>query len=165
MTTQTNRTEAMVLAALIAGGVAYAAAQQQPKPPAAKPQPAPQAAPQNPGAENACAQNCGCMHGAQAENGGMMMHGMHGGQGQNGMMNGGMNDGASCPMNDMRGMADIKIENTKNGAIIRMSAKSAEQVARVQQMAQHMTQCMGNAEPAAPEPAAPAPKAAPMPVH
>ena len=81
-------------------------------------------------------------------------NGMMGGQ-QSGMMMGGM-DGASCSMADVRAMADVKIENTKSGAIIRMSAKKAEQVAQIQQMAQRMTQCMGNAEPAANSPAAPA---------
>jgi hypothetical protein len=141
MTTNQKRTEAVALAILIAGGVAYAAAQQQPAQPKA-PDTSTDACPAE------CQHECNMMQG----NKGGMMGGMHG---QNGMMNGmhdgqnGMHDGASCPMDGMRAMADVKIENTKNGAVIRMNAKKADQVAQIQQMAQRMTQCMGNAEPAA----------------
>jgi hypothetical protein len=184
MNARTKRTEAIALAILIAGGVTYAAAQQQPAQPRTQPQSAqPNAQPQptrpsveNTAPANASPQNCNCMQqGTQAGQNGMMggqnnMHGqngMIGGQdnmhGQNGMMGGqsGMmmdcgGDGASCPMANMHAMADVKIENTKNGALIRMNAKRPEQVAQIQQIAQRMTQCMGNAGPATTQPAAPA---------
>ena len=80
--------------------------------------------------------------------------------GKNGMMGGqnGMMGGMGCSMEEMRAMADVKVENTKTGALIRMSAKKTDQVAQIQQMAQKMTQCMGNSE-AASKPATPASRA------
>jgi hypothetical protein len=59
--------------------------------------------------------------------------------------------GGQCSMAEMHTLADVKIENTKNGAVIRMNAKNAAQVAQIQQMAQRMTQCMGSAEDGAPK--------------
>jgi hypothetical protein len=89
---------------------------------------------------------------------GMMMGDQKGMMGdQNGMMMGGM--GGQCSMAEMHALADVKIENTKRGAIIRMNAKNAAQVAQIQQMAQRMTQCIGSAEPTAPQAAPPAAKA------
>jgi hypothetical protein len=100
------------------------------------------------GGQNGMMGNQGHMMGGGQN--GMMM------DGQSGMMMGGTGEGDHCPMADMHGMADVKIENTKNGAIIHMNAKNATQVAQIQQMAQRMTQCMGGAEPAAPKAAPPA---------
>ena len=139
-------------AMLIAGTVAYATAQQQP------------AHEHDDGAS--CPQECKgeCMAGGGMMGHGSGMTGMHGdktgGMMGGGMMGGGMGDmseGASCPMMDMRALANVHIENTKNGAIIRMNAKKAEQVAQLQKLAQRMTQCMGHAQAAPNKPAATAP--------
>lgn len=54
-----------------------------------------------------------------------------------------MQDGMSCPMEGMHALADVKIENTKNGAVIRLDAKKADQVAKVQALAERMKSCMG----------------------
>jgi hypothetical protein len=65
--------------------------------------------------------------------GGMMADG--------GMMAGGrMMGGMSC--SQMMGGADVTVQNTKDGATIRMRAKSKDQVQHVQHMAQMMKSCM-----------------------
>jgi hypothetical protein len=69
--------------------------------------------------------------------GGMMADGgMMGG----GMADGGMMGGMSC--SQMIGGADFSVQNTKDGATIRMRAKSKDQVQHVQHMAQMMKSCM-----------------------
>ncbi len=69
--------------------------------------------------------------------GGMMADGgMMGGM----MADGGMMGGMSC--SQMMGGADVTVQNTKDGATIRMRAKSKDQVQRVQHMAQMMKSCM-----------------------
>jgi len=73
----------------------------------------------------------GMMGGMMADGGGMM-----GG----GMMGGGMMGGMSC--SQMMGSADVTVQNTKDGATIRMRAKSKDQVQHVQHMAQMMKSCM-----------------------
>jgi hypothetical protein len=77
---------------------------------------------------------------------------MHGDK-AGGMMAGDMKEGASCPMMDMRALADVQIEMTKSGAIIRVNAKKTEQVAQIQKLAQRMTQCMSHAQAAPSKPA------------
>jgi hypothetical protein len=135
---------------LIAGAGAYAAAQQHPA--------------NESEASGSCPHECKgeCMTGGGMMGGGMMGGGMHGG-GTMGNMHGdksggvtgaGMGEGASCPMMDMRALADIQIENTKSGAVIRVNAKKAEQVSQIQKLAQRMTQCMSHAETAPSKPAA-----------
>lgn len=48
----------------------------------------------------------------------------------------------------MMGGATVSVENTADGAVIRMSAKDPANVAKVQQHAQMMADCMGNTGPA-----------------
>ena len=64
--------------------------------------------------------------------GGMMADG--------GMMGARMMDGMSC--SQMMSGADVTVQNTKDGATIRMRAKSKDQVRHVQHMAQMMKSCM-----------------------
>lgn len=47
--------------------------------------------------------------------------------------------GMSCPM---AGMVDVKVEETSTGAILRLAAKSPDQVAKVRQHARMMESCM-----------------------
>jgi hypothetical protein len=72
-------------------------------------------------------------HGPGAENKrghGQMMHG----QGEHGGMHGDMmQGGAGCPM--AAELADVQIEKTKTGAVIRLSAKNPADVDKVQRMA------------------------------
>jgi hypothetical protein len=147
MSTSKKRTFGTAAAILIAGTVAYAAAQQQPA----------HEHEDRAGCPQECKGECMAGGGMMGHGGGMM--GMHGDK-AGGMMGGGMADmseGASCPMMDLRALADVQIENTKNGAIIRMNAKKAEQVAQIQKLAQRMTQCMGHAQAAPNKPAVTAP--------
>jgi hypothetical protein len=51
---------------------------------------------------------------------------------------------------EMASQADITVENTKEGAIIRFKAKDPAQVGRVQQLAQMMQDCMRSAPPPKP---------------
>ena len=67
------------------------------------------------------------------------MQGMSDG-GMGGMMGGGMMSGMSC--SQMMGNADVTVQNTKDGAVIKMRAKSKDQVQRVQGMARMMKNCM-----------------------
>lgn len=62
--------------------------------------------------------------------GGMMSHDMGGA-------------GMSCPM---AGMADVKVEQTPTGAILRLTAKSPDQVSKVQQHARMMENCMSGGQ-------------------
>ncbi|HEX5748841.1 MAG TPA: hypothetical protein VFZ09_21550 [Archangium sp.] len=63
-------------------------------------------------------------------------HGMMGG----GRMGPGMGGaGMSCPL---RAMADVKVEQTPTGAVLRFTAKDPAQVAEVQSMVQGMLHCM-----------------------
>ena len=55
---------------------------------------------------------------------------------------GGMMAGGGMSCSQMMGGADVTVQNTKDGATIRMRAKSKDQVQRVQQMAQMMKSCM-----------------------
>lgn len=73
------------------------------------------------------ANSCPC---GQMMGGGMMGQGMGGA-------------GMGCPM---RGMADVTVEQTPTGAILRLTAKSPDQVAKVQQHAQMMKSCMGGGQ-------------------
>jgi hypothetical protein len=57
-----------------------------------------------------------------------------------GMMGARMMDGMSC--SQMMSGADVTVQNTKDGATIRMRAKSKDQVQHVQHMAQMMKSCM-----------------------
>ena len=66
---------------------------------------------------------------------------------QGGMMGGGMGGAGMCPMAGSQ--AQVTAENTSNGAVLRLTAKNQADVAKVQQMAQrmsqHMNQCMSGA--------------------
>lgn len=66
---------------------------------------------------------------------------------QGGMMGGGMGGGGMCPMAGSQ--TQVTAENTRNGAVLRLTAKNQADVAKVQQMAQrmsqHMNQCMSGA--------------------
>ena len=73
----------------------------------------------------------GSMQGMSMGDGGMM-----GGM----MADGGMMGGMSCAQ--MMGGADVTVQNTNDGATIRMRAKSKDQVQHVQHMAQMMKSCM-----------------------
>ena len=68
--------------------------------------------------------------------GGMMADG--------GMMGARMMDGMSC--SQMMSGADVTVQNTKDGATIRMRAKSKDQVRHVQHMAQMMKSCMSGGQ-------------------
>ncbi|QAT84942.1 hypothetical protein EJ065_3380 [Corallococcus coralloides] len=71
---------------------------------------------------------------------GMMGHGMGGA-------------GMSCPM---RGMADVKVEQTRTGALLRLDAKNPDQVSEVQRMAEKMQRCMsGSGTPQQGQPSSP----------
>lgn len=65
-----------------------------------------------------------------------------------GMMGGGMGGmmgqdmggaGMACPMH---GMANVQVEQTPTGAVLRLTAKNPAQVSEVQRMAQMMENCM-----------------------
>jgi hypothetical protein len=56
------------------------------------------------------------------------------------MGDGGMMGGMPC--SEMMGGADVTVQNTKDGATIRLRAKSKDQVQHVQHMAQMMKSCM-----------------------
>ncbi len=74
--------------------------------------------------------------------------------GEGGMMHGGGmhgQAGMSCPMS---GMADVAVEQTPSGAVLRFTAKDPAKVADVQRMAQMMERCM-SARGAQQAPAAP----------
>src|SRR5262245_32534670 len=45
--------------------------------------------------------------------------------------------GGACPMSKAR----VSVENTKDGAVVRMTAKDPADVGKVQEMAKHMSQC------------------------
>ncbi|MBI3181578.1 MAG: hypothetical protein HYZ28_05505 [Myxococcales bacterium] len=87
---------------------------------------------------------------AQPPMGGQMlcpcpMMGMQGGMGGAGMMGGGMMAG-QCPM---AAGAEVKVENTKEGAILRLNAKDPKDLQQVQSMAKMLGQCLGAQAPAA----------------
>ncbi|RKG85513.1 hypothetical protein D7W82_19325 [Corallococcus sp. CA049B] len=72
--------------------------------------------------------------------GGTMGHGMGGA-------------GMHCPM---RGMADVQVEETRTGAILRLTAKDPSQVSEVQRMAEGMQRCMsGSGTPQQGQPSSP----------
>lgn len=60
-----------------------------------------------------------------------------GAQNQGGMMGDHMRCGG------MMGQANIRVEKTRDGAVIRMSAKDPKDVAAVQEHAERMSSCMG----------------------
>lgn len=71
--------------------------------------------------------------------------------GGGGMMGGeGGRGGMSCPM---RGMAEVDVEQTPTGAVLRLTAKDPSQTAQVQRMAQMMERCMEGGQQAQPAPA------------
>jgi hypothetical protein len=83
----------------------------------------------------------GSMQGMPMGDGGTMGGMMADGGMMGGMMaDGGMMSGMSC--SQMMGGADVTVQNTKDGATIRMRAKSKDQVQHVQHMAQMMKGCM-----------------------
>jgi hypothetical protein len=88
----------------------------------------------------------GSMPGMDMSDGGMMQGGMMADGGMMGgmMADGGMMGGMSC--SQMMGGADVTVQNTKDGATIRMRAKSKDQVQRVQHMAQMMKSCMSGSD-------------------
>ena len=69
-------------------------------------------------------------------NAGGGMQGMQGMQGMHGMGGGGM--AGMCPMSN----ADVRMESTPNGAVLRLEAKDKSDVPQVQSMARMMAQCM-----------------------
>ena len=86
-------------------------------------------------------ENQGSMQGVPMGDGGTMGGMMADGGMMGGMMaDGGMMGGMSC--SQMKGGADVSVQNTKDGATIRMRAKSKDQVQHVQHMAQMMKSCM-----------------------
>ncbi|HET8937530.1 MAG TPA: hypothetical protein VFN67_29005 [Polyangiales bacterium] len=48
-----------------------------------------------------------------------------------------------CPMHEAAELSDIKVEQTKQGAVIHMVAKRAEDVSKVQQSAQKLANMLG----------------------
>lgn len=113
----------------------------QDKAPASKSAPAKKAAPEDKAQGQMCP-CCGKMMGGKGQmmggGGGHMQHG-------DGKMMGeghGMGDsGGGC--GPMRAMADVKVEQTPQGAVLRLTAKDAAQVAQVQEHARMMERCMG----------------------
>lgn len=77
---------------------------------------------------------CPMMHGG----GEMMGKSGMGGSGMHGMMMG----GGSC--GQMMGVTDVVVENTPDGATLRLKAKGGEDVKKVQQMAAMMGECMSS---------------------
>lgn len=65
-----------------------------------------------------------------------------GGGGMGGGMMGGMMQGGTMSCSQMMGGADVTVQNTNDGATIRLRAKSKDQVQQVQQAAQMMKNCM-----------------------
>jgi hypothetical protein len=61
----------------------------------------------------------------------------------------------SCPMKEM---ANITVEQTPTGAVMRFTAKDPSQVAQVQRMAQMMEHCMGAEQRGPPAQQAPPPR-------
>ena len=57
-----------------------------------------------------------------------------------------MHGDSSCPMEEAAPIADIKVEKTADGAVIRLVAKKPEDVARIQQMAERMAEHMSSME-------------------
>jgi hypothetical protein len=51
-----------------------------------------------------------------------------------------------CPMHELASIADAKIEPTPQGAVIRLTAKRSEDIAKVQELAQHVAGCMTGSE-------------------
>lgn len=89
-------------------------------------------------ADDSTRQQPGCACGMTGS--GMMAHGM-GGAGMN------------CPM---RGMADVQVEQTQEGATLHLTAKNPSQVEDVQRMAEGMQRCMsGSGAPQQGQPASP----------
>src|SRR5262245_25254989 len=54
--------------------------------------------------------------------------------------------GAGCPMHGMSSIADAKVEETPQGAVLRLTAKRPEDVAKVREAAQRMIGCMSGAD-------------------
>ena len=108
---------AFIVAGLIAGLPAFGQGASKP----AAPQP-------QQGTASQQGMDCSCP--MMGQEGGMHGHGMHGKAGQ------------GCPMS---GMADVAVEQTPTGAILRLTAKDPAKVADVQRMAQMMEHCMGGA--------------------
>ncbi|QRK14249.1 hypothetical protein JQX13_52610 [Archangium violaceum] len=81
---------------------------------------------------------------------GMMGHdGMMGGM----MMGEGMG-GSGMGCQHMGQMADVQVEQTQDGAILRLTTKDPSKVAQVQQHAQMMANCMGGGTEGKRQPAA-----------
>lgn len=93
------------------------------------------------------AQDCQCpapsdsRRAAEGSSGGMQrgmddsgMADMHGGMGGSGM--------GRMGCRHMRLIANVEVEQTENGAVLRLTAKNANQVAQVQEHAQMMERCM-----------------------
>ena len=109
--------------ATLALGVAVA----QPRPDAgAPPPPAGPSPAMGRGAGGMPPGGCGCMQGM--------------GQGGAPGRGGGMMQPGSCP--GMQAIAGVKAESTKDGAVLRFTAKSAAQAAQVQAHAQMMARCI-----------------------
>ncbi len=60
-----------------------------------------------------------------------------------------MHGGAMMGGGPMMGQANVTVENTSGGAVLRFTAKDPSQVQSVQQRAQRMASCMGGAAPSA----------------
>ncbi len=56
-----------------------------------------------------------------------------------------MHGGAMMGGGPMMGQANVTVENTSSGAVVRFTAKDPAQVQRIQQHAQMMASCMGGA--------------------
>jgi hypothetical protein len=66
--------------------------------------------------------------------------GSGGGSGQWPGQGSGGGSGGNCPMSDI---ADVSVEQTADGAVLRLTAKDPNQVQQVQRMAQMMGNCTG----------------------
>ncbi len=64
---------------------------------------------------------------------------------------GGMGSGMMC--GQMGQMANVAVENTSNGAVVRFSSKDPDRVEAVRQMAQRMGNCMSGSMMSPPPPA------------
>ncbi len=56
-----------------------------------------------------------------------------------------MQGGGMAGAGPMMGQANVTVENTSSGAVVRLTAKDPSQVQHIQQHAQMMASCMGNA--------------------
>lgn len=121
-----------MIASATALGLGLMTAYAQPKPGPADKKPATPAAEACPCASaGQCPPGCRCGPCAMASDAGVACRGEACGHA-----------GMDCPMANLSGLADLKLEKTKSGAVIQLTAKDAAKVAEVQALAAKMAEHM-----------------------